>query len=50
MGVLSPAGALRDHLTTGPIITVLVASAAMQNWRRKLRGGGGESRPAGGYR
>jgi len=37
-------------LTTGPIVTVLVASAAMQNWRRKLRGGGGDSRPTGGYR
>ena len=32
-------------LTTGPIVTVLVASAAMQNWRQKLRGGGGDSRP-----
>jgi hypothetical protein len=37
-------------LTTGPIVTVLVAGAAMQNWRKKLRGGGGDTRPTGGYR
>jgi hypothetical protein len=37
-------------LTTGPIITVLVVAGAMQNWRKKLRGGGGETRPTGGYR
>jgi hypothetical protein len=37
-------------LTVGPIVTVLIASAAMQNWRRKLRGGGGDTRPTGGYR
>jgi hypothetical protein len=42
--------AIAMGLTTGPIVTVLVASAAMQNWRRKLRGGGGDSRPSGGYR
>ena len=39
-----------ERSTTGPIVTVLVASAAMQNWRRKLRGGGGDVRPTGGYR
>jgi hypothetical protein len=37
-------------LTTGPIITVLVASAVLQNWRRKLRGESGDVRPTGGYR
>lgn len=37
-------------LTTGPIVTLLVAASAMQNWRKKLRGGGGDSRPSGGYR
>jgi hypothetical protein len=42
--------AIAMGLTTGPIVTVLVAAAAMQNWRKKLRGGGGETRPTGGYR
>jgi ABC-type Fe3+ transport system permease subunit len=37
-------------LVTGPIVTVLIAAAIMQNWRRKLRGEGGASRPTGGYR
>jgi hypothetical protein len=37
-------------LATGPIITVLIVAAAMQNWRRKLRGQTGDSRPTGGYR
>lgn len=36
-------------LTTGPIITLLVAAAVMQNWRKKLRGGDA-TRPTGGYR
>jgi len=36
-------------LTTGPIVTLLVAAAMMQNWRKKLRGGGA-TRPTGGYR
>jgi len=44
---------LRDSiamgLSTGPIITLLVAAAIMQNWRRKLRGQS-DSRPTGGYR
>jgi hypothetical protein len=42
--------AIAMGLTTGPIVTVIVAAAAMQNWRKKLRGGGGETRPTGGYR
>jgi hypothetical protein len=37
-------------LSTGPIITIFVVAAAMQNWRRKLRGQTGDSRPTGGYR
>jgi hypothetical protein len=36
-------------LTTGPIITLIVAAAVMQNWRKKLRGGDA-TRPTGGYR
>jgi hypothetical protein len=41
--------AIAMGLATGPIITVLVVAAIMQNWRRKLRGQTG-SRPTGGYR
>ncbi len=37
-------------LATGPIITILVAAAVVQNWRRKLRGQSGDVRPTGGYR
>ena len=37
-------------LTTGPIITILVVAAIVQNWRRKLRGESGDVRPTGGYR
>lgn len=37
-------------LVTGPIITVLVVAAIVQNWRRKLRGQSGDVRPTGGYR
>jgi hypothetical protein len=36
-------------LSTGPIITVLIVAAIMQNWRRRLRGQT-DSRPTGGYR
>ena len=45
---------LRDAVAMGlstlPIILVLVGSAIMQNWRRKLRGQSGDVRPTGGYR
>ncbi len=41
--------AIAMGLTTGPIITLLVVAAAMQNWRKKLRGGDA-TRPTGGYR
>jgi hypothetical protein len=37
-------------LTTMPFILVLVVGAALQNWRRKLRGAEGGARPTGGYR
>ena len=37
------------NLAVGPFVTVVVAGAIMQNWRRKLRGASGE-RAAGGYR
>jgi hypothetical protein len=37
------------NLAIGPFVTVVIAGAIMQNWRRKLRGGSGE-RPSGGYR
>lgn len=53
---LSPDGLvmLRDAiamgLATGPIVTVLVVSALLQNWRQKLRGQSGDVRPTGGYR
>ena len=41
--------AIAMGLSTGPIITVLVAAAIMQNWRHKLRASSA-SRPTGGYR
>jgi hypothetical protein len=37
------------NLSMGPFVTLVVAAAIMQNWRRKLRGGSAE-RPGGGYR
>jgi hypothetical protein len=37
-------------LTTVPFVLVLVGSAALQNWRKKLRGGDSAARPGGGYR
>jgi hypothetical protein len=37
-------------LVTGPIVTILIAGAIVQNWRRKLRGQSGDVRPTGGYR
>jgi uncharacterized membrane protein len=45
---------LRDAIAMGlvtlPIIAILVGSAVVQNWRRKLRGQSGDVRPTGGYR
>jgi hypothetical protein len=37
-------------LTTGPFVTLLVAAVLLQNWRRRLRGRTGDTRPTGGYR
>jgi hypothetical protein len=42
--------AIAMGLTTGPIVTILIAAAIVQNWRRKLRGQAGDVRPTGGYR
>jgi hypothetical protein len=53
---LSPQGyvmvrdAIAMGLTTVPFVLVLVVSAALQNWRKKLRGGESGARPTGGYR
>jgi hypothetical protein len=47
--LLEARDAVAMGFSTGPIITVLVLSAIMQNWRRKLRGKS-DSRPTGGYR
>jgi len=45
---------LRDAIAAGWITTwfgvILVGPYIVQNWRRRLRGEGGESRPSGGYR
>lgn len=49
-GLLMLRDAIAMGLSTGPIITVLVVSALLQNWRRKLRGESGNVRPTGGYR
>lgn len=37
-------------LVTGPFFTILIASAILQNWRRKLRGASSDARSTGGYR
>ena len=59
LGWAGPAGGaswalqLRDAialgLTTGPLVTIVVAAVIMQNWRKRLRGLTAE-RPTGGYR
>ena len=49
-GLLMLRDAIAMGLATGPIITVLIVSAVLQNWRRKLRGESGDVRPTGGYR
>jgi hypothetical protein len=48
-GLLELRDAIAMGLTTGPIITVMVAAVILQNWRRKLRGQASD-RPTGGYR
>ena len=42
--------AIAMGLTTAPFVLILVVSAGMQNWRRRLRGSEGGARPTGGYR
>ncbi len=42
--------AIAMGLSTVPLVVLFVVSSAMQNWRKKLRGGAGEGRPGGGYR
>jgi hypothetical protein len=42
--------AIAVGLTIGPVVTLFVVCPAMQNWRKKLRGGSAETRPTGGYR
>ena len=49
-GYLMVRDAIAMGLTTLPFVLVLVVSAALQNWRKKLRGGESGSRPTGGYR
>jgi hypothetical protein len=36
-------------LSTGPLVTIVVAAVIMQNWRKRIRGVSAE-RPTGGYR
>mgnify|MGYP001765045040 CR=1 FL=1 len=48
-GLLQLRDAIAMGLSTGPIITVLVAAVLLQNWRKRLRGGSAD-RPTGGYR
>jgi hypothetical protein len=49
-GYLMVRDAIAMGLTTVPFILVLVVSASLQNWRKKLRGSDAGSRPSGGYR
>jgi hypothetical protein len=49
-GYLMVRDAIAMGLTTVPFVLVLVVSAALQNWRKKLRGGQSAARPTGGYR
>jgi hypothetical protein len=49
-GYLMVRDAIAMGLTTLPFVLVLVASAALQNGRKKLRGGQSAARPTGGYR
>jgi len=49
-GLLMLRDAIAMGLTTGPVVTILVLGALLQNRRRKLRGESGDVRPTGGYR
>jgi ABC-type Fe3+ transport system permease subunit len=48
-GLLELRDAVAMGLTTGPIVTVMIAAVVLQNWRRRLRGASAD-RPTGGYR
>lgn len=48
-GLLELRDAVAMGLSTGPIVTAMVAAVVLQNWRRRLRGAAGD-RPTGGYR
>lgn len=48
-GLLQLRDAIAMGLSTGPIVTVMVAAVILQNWRKRLRGGSAD-RPTGGYR
>ncbi|MEP6758815.1 MAG: hypothetical protein ABJB55_06450 [Actinomycetota bacterium] len=49
-GYLMVRDAIAMGLSTLPLVLILVLSASLQNWRKKLRGGDAGSRPSGGYR
>jgi hypothetical protein len=49
-GLLMVRDAIAMGLSTGPIITILVVAAILQNRRRRIRGQSGDVRPTGGYR
>ena len=49
-GLLMLRDAIAMGLSTGPVVTVLVVGAVLQNRRRALRGQSGDVRPTGGYR
>ncbi len=49
-GYLMVRDAIAMGLTTVPFVLVLVLGTALQNWRKKLRGGDAGARPGGGYR
>jgi cobalamin synthase len=49
-GLLMVRDAIAMGLSTGPIVTVLVVAAILQNRRRRIRGQSGDVRPTGGYR
>ena len=49
-GLLMLRDAIAMGLATGPVVTIIVLGAILQNWRRRLRGQSGDVRPTGGYR
>jgi hypothetical protein len=49
-GLLMLRDAIAMGLSTGPVVTILVLGAVLQNRRKALRGQSGDVRPTGGYR